>query len=454
MFDKLSQREKILSIVVLCLVPVAIVFMYVFWVIGKISENDVEYQSLTQNMAAEEDREMDRLKAERRRDYYNSVSLSPRVEDATNEYLFWLKTLMNESNLEPKTFTPRDGGDLKEGRKIIGKRKKFTVPASGKIDDLTKFLTKFYEVDTLHRINGLKVVPKNEPSSNEKKIRTGFLSIIFDIEVISLKTAEENPEFANSFREVARNEDVYKNMILRRNIFGPANNEPTLSARPSSSYYVDVKANIPVTAKDADENDILKIEIVDSEVKEAELAFKEGSRLGKLVVPGQEPGKYDIKLRVVDNGFPAKEYFKSVTVTFKERPPKVVKKEKPKPPPPPPFIKAKQTYITGITRLPSGDWQLWLKVRTTGQKFKLLVGESFKLDDVDWIVKSIEPDRAVMLVEGKLLTIKGGSSFAEPINEIELDPVKSDPPAAKVEESTSAVGLESDLPPRPRAVFP
>jgi len=86
----------------------------VFWVIGKYGENDKKEMTLRAQISKEEDREMAALMAERRRNYYNSVSMSPRVEEASNQYLFWLKTLLNETNLKYKTFTPRDAGEFKK----------------------------------------------------------------------------------------------------------------------------------------------------------------------------------------------------------------------------------------------------------------------------------------------------------------------------------------------------
>ena len=434
---------------VLCIVPIAMFFMGVFWVIGKYTDNDADYERLVARLSSEQDRAESRKKAEKRRDYYNAVSLSPRIEDASNEYLTWLKTLMKETNLRAKTFTPRDGGDLKEGRKVIGKRKKFTVPATGKLDDLTNFLTRFYSVDALHRINSIKIIPQNESGNNEKKVRSGLLSVSLEIEVISLKTAEENPDFQANVRALARSKEDYKSAILKRNIFGPANNEPTITARVPSTIYTDSKGNISVTAKDADEKDILKIELVESSVEDAELVVRDGSRLGKLVVPGQEVGEYKFKLKVTDNGFPPKSAFKDVSVKFKKREPRVVKKKE-EPPKAKPYTHAKQTKITAITRMKTGEWQIWVKVKTTGKKYKLLVGESFKLDDLDWSVKSIKPHEAVLQVDGKLLTYNEGVSFDNPINEVVLESKSSDEKMKSDATKTNLIGPESDAPPSPR----
>jgi len=275
-------------------------------------------------------------------------------------------------------------------------------------------LTKFYSVDALHRINSMKIIPKNEPGSKDKKVRTGELSVNFLIEIAALSTASDNPDFAKNERELARQEADYKAAILRRNIFGPANNVPTVSARASSSYTSMKDVRISVTGKDADDQDELTFELVESDVEGVELVASSGKRTAKLTVPGQQAGKYKLKLKVTDSGFPPKENFADVTVTFKDR---VVKAPPPRPKPKPDFIHAKETRITGITRLSNGQWQVWVKVRTTGEKYKLLVGDSFKLDKLEWTVESIQPHGAVFQVDGKQLRFNDRVTFNEPLED-------------------------------------
>jgi len=187
-----------------------------------------------------------------------------------------------------------------------------------------------------------------------------MLSINFVIEIAALTTADDNPDFAQNIRELSRERDHYKNAILRRNIFGPANNVPTISARPSSSYTSMKDARISVSGKDADARDELSFELVESEVEGAALASTPGKRTAKLTVPGQQAGKYKIKLKVTDSGFPPKENFTELTVTFKDR---TVKKE--------------------------------------------------------WVVDSIQPHSAVFLVEGKQLKFDDRVSFNEPLGDDE-----------------------------------
>lgn len=447
MFEKLTPRERVLAKAVLGLLPATLIFIGIFWFIGKYGDNNDEIVNLMNQITAEEEKLDEAFKANRRRSYYNSVSLPAKFEDASNDYQIWLKLLLADVDMELKTLTPRDASPLKFKKQEVANRKTFAVTAAGNLEQLTEFLNRFYQVDLLHRINSLKVIPLNEVAGNNKKIRTGELSVNITIEVLSLATADEEREFTKQTRELGHTRDEYLAAVLRRNIFGPANNTPVLSARPSSSYTSEKDAKINFTAKDADERDELLFEIVESSVEGAELQVRDGSRSASLVVPGQKAGKYDFKVKVTDNGFPPKDNFKDITVTFKDR---VVSKPKPPAPPKPPFVNAKETRITAIVRDKAGDWLVWIKVRTTGERYKLKVGESFELDNQKWAVEAIKPEEAVLRVDDKkLLTFQPRDVFVEPRNEVDLAPVSE--VGSEVETNTSKK-IESDEPPKPKSI--
>ncbi len=417
MFENMTARERKLAIAVLCLVPVALLFMSIFWVIGKYGENSQEWMRLKSDISVEEERRTSANKAERRRNYYNSISFSPSFEDAGNDYSSWLKTQLKETKLKYKTITPRDVGDFKQNGQVIGRKKRFSFTATGRLDQLTDFLTRFYSIDALHRINSIKVnASAHDKSSGRggKKIRGDQLSITFVIEIAALTTADDNPDFAKNFREMARDKAEYEAVILRRNIFGPANNTPTVSARPSRSYTSMKEARVEVKGQDADDKDKLTFELVESDVKGAKLVAS-GRLSARLTVPGQKAGKYSFKVKVIDSGLPPMENFTVVTLEFKD---KVVKKPV-KPKEPPPFVHATETRITGTTQLPNDDWQVWIQVRTTGERHKLLVGDSFELDNRDWVVESIEPRSAVFSVDGKQRKFNFGVTFDKPLGDEE-----------------------------------
>ena len=423
MFENMTQREKVLAMVVGALVPITLIFMGVFWFIEKNSLNDGEIMSLSEQVSRENEKTALSTKANSRRIYYRSVSMPSNLADATNDYLLWLNKLAgDEIKMEGLSVAPLSGDKIKFKSKVVGNTKKFAMTATGNLSQLSEFLTKFYSVDLLHRINSLKVIPLTTgPAKAGKRVLSGNLNLSITVEVLSLVDADEQREFTSVYREMARTSEEYQNGILRRNIFGPANNTPSLSGRPSSSYVSGKDIKVSLTGEDADKNDLLSFELIEGSIEGVKLVQTDSkSRRASLQIPGQKAGRYEFKVGVKDNGFPAKTNEKKFTVVFKDF---VAKKEKPKPPPAPAYVNAKQARITGIVKDLSGDWMVWIKVRTTGERFKLKVGETFNLDEREWLVESIEPGAAVLKVDNKLLTFQPADPFDSPRKEVSLEPV-------------------------------
>ena len=224
--------------------------------------------------------------------------------------------------------------------------------------------------------------------------------------------------------------DSIASTVVRRDIFGPPNNEPTVTARPSRSYTSMKDVSVSLSAKDADDEDLLKFEFVscDKPIENVKIVAKEGDRSGKLVIPGQKAGSYNFVVKVLDNGFPAKWTEETVRVVFKDEEPKVVK---PVEKPAPAFLNAKETRITAIVRDRLGDWEVWVNVRTTGERFKLKQGDSFELDKKEWCVDEIRSDDAVFRVENSQFTVGPSEVFfsAEktPLESVTEEVVKQSP---------------------------
>ncbi len=455
MFEKLSSRERNLAFAVIGLVPAVLLFIGVFWFLGKYQANDLQSVALLKQIDDEEFKMETGKKANRRRAYYDSISLPSDVEDASNDYQTWLKGLVrDELQMQFKSLTPNDASDLKNKTEVIGQRRYYLLRADGTLNQLTELLSRFYSADLLHRINSLKIIAQNETSGSNKKIRTGMLAITAKIEVLSLKTAADDWEFLKGFiaqrakeSRFAETNKAYREMVLRRDIFGPPNNTPTIAASPKSSYLSETDVELTLTAKDADEEDAMTFEIIDSPVEGVKLnPSKPGARTASMSIPGQKAGRYNFKVKVSDSGFPAKESIEEFAVTFKD---KEIVKVDPPPKPDPPFVNARETQITAIVLESSGDWRVWIKVRTTGDRYKLKAGESFELDNRKWFVEEIKPTEATLRVDNKLLTFRPTDRFVNPRNEVSLEvPVTSD--AKDVPEKGAKVELESDIAPKPR----
>ena len=418
------------------LVPISITFMGVFWFIDKYATNKSDCDSLTVQVSTEKEKTTRAIKANQRRIYYRSVSLPANLVDASNEYQTWLKKLVRDQiKMDFKSVTPRDGGELKYKNKLIGRSKTFTLMATADLQQLSQFLYEFYSVDLLHRINSIKVIPLTSGTGNEKRVRSGKLSLIITIEAVSMVDADEEREFTTTYRELPLTAEQYEQTLVHRNVFGPANNTPAVSARPSASYVSGANITVSVTGTDADKNDLLVFELLESSLEGVKLVqTDEQSRRATLEIPGQPAGKYKFKVAVSDNGFPSKSNETELTVTFKDR---VVKAPSEPPPPKEKYLIAKFTSIKGIVKGVDGIWRVWIKVMPTGERYQLQVGDSFELDDKQWTVNQVESGRAVLQVENQLLTFFN-TDFLDSPREVEAIETENAPNSdAKIETKTS-----------------
>lgn len=385
MFENLTSREKKLLYAVLALAPITVIFVGVFWFISSMNQNFDQFKSLDKAIQAEKAKELQGFQANRRMNYYNSVALPANFEVANNEYGSWLKLLIEKEGMSISSFQPRDAGSLRASLadKEIGRKKRFIVQARSNLKQLNEFLKKFYAVDVLHRIDTLKVVPITE-GTGKKKVRSGELSLSMTFETLSLNDAGERDDFLEQTTNLARDDAEY-DKILQRNIFGPANNPPTLTARKRIEVYTDSTASVTFTGKDADNADKLTFELLESDIEGLEL--KTSRTTARLNFKSQEERECRIKVRVSDSGYPAKFDEAETLVVFKKRPPP---KPRAKTTPPPPFKHLPHTRVTGITSEVDGSWVAFIEIRTSGKNYMLKVGETFQLDDAKWEITSID----------------------------------------------------------------
>ncbi len=418
MFENLTPRERVLVYVIGTILPIALVAVVGLWFFNSLNQNKTDREALITQISDAEYEMGIAKKADRRRAYYESISLPSDIEVASNNYLAWVKGLVRDDlKLRLKMLTPNDSTPLKVGTKVVGKRKSYTLAMDGTLEDLTKFLSSFYRVELLHRINSLKITPQNETVGSKRKIRNGILSIVAKIEVLSLTSSMEGADFIDELKremeienDWAKELDVIASAVVHRDIFGPPNNEPTVSASPARSYTSMEDVAVRLSGKDADTEDLLKFEFVscDQPIENVKIVPGKTERSGELIIPGQKAGSYNFVVKVMDNGFPAKSTEEKVRVVFKDEEPKVVK---PVEKPAPAFLNAKETRITAIVRDRLGDWQVWISVRTTGERFKLKQGESFELDEKKWVVDEIRSDQAVFRVENTQMTVGPSEVF-------------------------------------------
>jgi hypothetical protein len=223
--------------------------------------------------------------------------------------------------------------------------------------------------------------------------------------------ADEEEDFVDKLERNSLSFEEFTKPILARNMFGPANNTPTVSSS-SRSFETGEPIDLTLTADDADESDLLKIELLDSKVPGAELTQREGDRRAKIALPAiAEEGRYEVKVRVTDSGFPAKSTEKTIAFNVDKPEPKVAREE---PKPKPKFLHAKAAVIRGVVQDKTGADVAWIEVETLGESFRVKVGESFKLDEKKWTIKTIESRKVAIEVDGQLQTYRLGARLDNP----------------------------------------
>ena len=410
MIENLTQREKTLAAVTVGALVVALFFGGFFWFLNSYNSNVAVLQGIDSRISDQENLTLQGMQAATRKRYYIQTSPTSKISDARNQYIAWLKkTLREDIGVKLTGVDPGRNLTIKSDSKVVAEQLSFSIKPTITLKQLVEFLNAFYSADTLHRIKLLKLTPKTE-SAGKKRTRTGALSTQIQIEVLVLKDGIERNQLATVYRDAGIPIEKAMETIVRRDIFGAANNSPTVKINKSSSYTSGKPISINVTAKDADDEDVLSMELVKSDVEEAQLKPDAKGSKGKLTIPGQPKGKYEFVIRVTDNGLPAKSTEEKVQITFKDP-----KKPAPPKPKPPPVKMALETRITGNLRNADGSWYVLIKSRMDGQSYRLSKGESFELDKRDWEVTEITRNSATFSVDGQEVKLDRGVAFSEAV---------------------------------------
>ena len=410
MFDSLTKREKILAIATAASLVVTLIFIAFFWLMTSYSANETTLQGIHGQIEREDAKTRQAMAATRRKAWYAATSLSSNNDNAKNEYIAWLmKTLRDDIGVDLKGVDPQRTTSISHEGVKVADQISFSINPLMTLKQLTEFLSKFYSVDALHRISSFKLTPQTE-TVRRKKVRTGRLKTTFTIQILCLTSAGRQSEFGKHFRDLEVSVDDATKTIVRRDIFGPANNSPVVKAKTRSYYETGKDASIILTATDADEDDTLKLEMLTSEVKEAEFIARGDGRGGTLKIPGQPVGQYKFSFKVTDDGLPERSTEETITIRFKDKPSRTAKKK----PKQETVAFARETRITGNLRDREGNWEVLVKSQMDGKSWRLSVGESFEMDKKTWKVQEVGKSSATFHVGGEMLTFARGTTFDKP----------------------------------------
>ena len=436
MFENMKRSEKIMAGALACLVPIGLVFMFFYWYTEEYRVRKNKISNLDRQIQQEQFRKLDAINANLRRNYYyRPKSMPADVARAKVSYRDWLTKSVSRSGMSWPTITAtresklrlKSGVTSRFSQDYVAKKLGYQVTTSGTLDELIKFCYAFESVDLLHNISGLKITPvtKNDTPTGEHRL-------LISIDVLSLADADEKREFLVTKDNPQIELADYEEPILKRNIFGLANNPPTLSLR-NKNFDVGEDFSFTVTGGRDPDKDELTYELIDNGGLDG-LELDTSGKSPKLVGVAKELGEYTVLMKVTDSGYPQKSVEDDFKITVEE--PKVVeKKEKKKDPPPPPFVNATKTKIKRISSRRSGNAEPVFTVKidamTLGQKFELSQGGKFELDDKIWVVKGIDIHTLTLEVDGKELQYEQGDFLSEPRVETELEQVEA-PEVSKI----------------------
>jgi hypothetical protein len=238
------------------------------------------------------------------------------------------------------------------------------------------------------------------------------LDISFSIEALILPGSQREGAVANVPAEglVYGDLERYGAMIVRRNMFGPPNKPPVLSAVPGETR-VELGRSVSFTAraKDPDEDDRVRFRLGDDAPPDASI----GESSGEFRWEPKELGEYAFSIHVTDDGMPNKSDSNSIKITVVE----------PAPPPPEPpkvaerpklsFDDAEHAYVSGITSDASGRRELWLTIRTTGEILRLKEGDRVSVGSIEGLVRRITDKDVLVETEERKLRVSMGQHLLE-----------------------------------------
>jgi hypothetical protein len=414
MLSNLSKRERMLALIAGIMLPVFLGLVSLVWFMNSLSRYDVQISELTSQVDHAQMLRKKELEAKRRRQRYLELSLASAPEQAKVQYREWLAGVAQDV-FGPNGYVlesinsngMRFNQNVNVGEKLSVR---LNVPAAD-LGQLDSFLFRFYDAKILHRISALTATPiaaKSGPA--EQMAPTGKIGLLIQIEALALAEADKAKVIPDgSSGTLARDLAEYRARIEARNIFGLPNNAPQITSSAEPSEFEGREVDLAISAREPDENDQLKFELVSSEIEGATLVQRDPkSRSAQLASAALKPGEYKFKIRVTDSGFPPKSDEREFTLTIKQK--EVIAAK----PPPPKFLHAQEAVVVAIVKDASGKSIAWVHLRTLGKTHKLSVGDSFDLDGASWKLVRIDSESLSLEVDGKVQTFQIGDHLDKP----------------------------------------
>lgn len=384
----MNQRERYLAIGVGVLLLLVVGWFVQGWIAGAFDRRQQEITKLEGDLNAQNRRVDQGRRAARTISEFEERSLPANPDVARSHYHDWLLREMGEAGLIDPTVKTKSS--LEEKNLYV--LQEFGIEAKGTLPQVVDLLHAFYSVDWLHRMKHFSAKPVKDSK---------LLDVRMDVQTLSLKNASASDLVVRPAQRLKLpDRQAYHDLIVNRNLLGPANNAPRLSISGSKDANTNRSMELSARATDADPLDKVKFRLVEAAANEAR--FDPVS--GRFSWTPRTPGKYEFSFEAVDDGFPAKSSgpIKVVVNVTDPLPPVVDTRPRPLP-----FDHAKFTVLTAVLDI-GGIGEVWLHVRPTGETLKLHAGDQFEIGSIKGTVAQIGETDFVFESEGKQRKLERG----------------------------------------------
>ena len=384
----MNQRERILTIVVGALLTI----IGVFWIIGKVSNTfrvrNAALEQVQNEIAGKQQFVAKARQTVKKLAEYEDMSLPSDPELARSQYQAWLSEIVDRAGLVEPQVKVVAQSRLANGATQLT----CSVNGLGDLRQLTTLLHEFYCVNTIHRIRRLPL----RPQADSKQIK-----IDLRVEALILSTANKEKDFdiAPSSPLAALSSEELIDPIIQRNMFSPANNPPTIRTVSTQRVARGKPLSLSLRAEDPDKLDNLKFSL-GADAPQAARVDADG---GRLEWTPAENGKYTFTVLVRDDGIPSKQAEQLIEVDVVD--PSLV--AGPAGAKQLAFDDARFTYAIAMLEV-SGQRQLWLQIRTSGQILKLNEGDSVRVGSIDAKIARIGQRDVELDANGERIFIRVG----------------------------------------------
>ena len=397
----MTRREKILAVALGIMAAVTVAWYLSMRVAGAFQSRRNAIEGLEQEIERKEAAIRDGQQAAQHIAELEQRALSPRIDKARSLYQDWLFNLavkeVGLGDVQLQAIASAARGDVYTPTS-------FVLNGDGNIEQLVRLLHAFYERDMMHRIDTLRVQPVKDSK---------LMKLTFVIQALSMpgavdrKTLPDGKSSRLTYGELA----AYTDKIVGRNLFAPPNQPPQFGRVGSQRANTGRPFSLALSATDRDPLDNVKFELVGDAPRGLRMAPGTGGKAQLSWTP-RSTGQYEVTVRAIDDGFPAKSMSQTIQITVTEPAPRVVVRDEDPPPPRPQFDLATQTVLTSVVDV-SGHSEARLLVRPTGERVVLREGDRFTVGTVNGVVSEIGLRDMVVEIDGKLTQLFLGDRLVD-----------------------------------------